>query len=111
MSKTYNRRWFHFYERILRNKNTKENKSETFKRLSNNRVGNIKFKIDSLIPTFSSQNYEYDLKDVESVFSEIEKHLKETKTLVYGNLPLKQKRQIIEKNMKQTFGKEYKWVK
>jgi hypothetical protein len=31
--------------------------------------------------------------------------------LVYGNLPLKQKRQIIEKNMKQTFGKEYKWVK
>ena len=108
MSKKENKRWFYFYKRIVRNKNTKESRSETFKRLSNNRVGKIKFKIDSLVKTFNSKNYKYDLKDVESVFDEIEKHLKETKTLVYGNLPLKQKRQIMKKNMKQIFGKEYK---
>lgn len=64
-----------------------DNKSERrqrFEKVASNRVQRILDTLDLLKNCSNRNNYEYDEKDIELMFSEIAKKLKETK-IVYTN--------------------------
>lgn len=62
----------------------KSDRRQRFEKVASNRVQRILDTLDLLQNCSNKNNYEYNEKDVELMFSEIAKKLKETKT-VYTN--------------------------
>ena len=61
--------------------NGQETRRERFVRIAERRVNRVLEGLDSLANCANSKNYEYSEDDVRKIFIEIERKLKETKTL------------------------------
>jgi len=57
----------------------RETKRDRFKRLASHRTNEVLYRLKVLANCANRQLYEYDEKDVERIFSEIEKKVKEAK--------------------------------
>lgn len=57
-----------------------ENKKERFKRLGTVRTNSVLYRLKVLSNCSNRQLYDYDEKEVEKIFSEIEKKVKEAKS-------------------------------
>ena len=64
----------------------KSGKRQRFEKVASNRVQRILDTLDLLQNCSNKNNYEYDEKDIELMFSEISKKLKETKTFYTNEL-------------------------
>lgn len=58
---------------------TKETKKDRFKRLASHRTNEVLYRLKVLANCSNQQLYEYDEKDIDKIFSEIEKKVKEAK--------------------------------
>lgn len=56
-----------------------ETKKDRFKRLASHRTNEVLYRLKVLANCSNRQLYEYDEKDVDKIFSEVEKKLKESK--------------------------------
>ena len=63
----------------LINTSSMETKKDRFKRLASHRTNEVLYRLKVLTNCSNRQLYEYDEKDVDKIFSEIEKKLKEAK--------------------------------
>ena len=69
-------------EKFLANKKSNtETKRDRFVRIAERRVNKILDDLDSLGKCANRRNYQYDNSDVRRIFGEIEKKLRETRTL------------------------------
>jgi len=60
-----------------------ENKKDRFKRLATHRTNTVIYRIKVLSNCSNRQLYDYEEKDVDKIFSEIEKKIKEAKSKFY----------------------------
>lgn len=65
---------------IHNNEMNKETKNERFKRLASHRTNEVLYRLKVLSNCSNRQLYEYDEKDIDKIFSEIEKKVKEAKS-------------------------------
>lgn len=62
-----------------------ESKHDRFKRLASHRTNEVLYRIKVLGNCSNRQLYEYDSKDVDKIFSEIEKQIKDIKSKFHHN--------------------------
>ena len=75
-----------------------ETRRERFIRIVERRVNNILDGIDNLGKCSNQKNYEYDEEDVKKIFNEIEKKIKEVKSMYQDSHKEKQKFKLIDKD-------------